>query len=572
MEKQEKQIKIEKLFKKIDKHDLLLITTALYIAIILAYELMYCNFEFITKSIPNYNFSVYRIISYFSIYLVFLKFKDKFIEQAIEGFQSQTKCLFVCAIFAITFSIAIGGIIILNVNKTISLSIVILFIASFAFNLLAIYISNNFTQNIIVTALIIGFIFSISITFNNQLDEKRHFLSSYSVSLGNFNLKAASIEENTSNLPRQMPAKYFVRYFNKYPSTSITKEFQEKDIKDIPNDYPTVSYFLSGLGICIARTLGGSIADIYITGRIFNLLGYIFLMILAIHVLPYKKKILYAVFFMPMLLALASVYSVDGVGAALMSLFIAYCLKLHEKDNINIKEIFILGLLLILASTIKSLGYIGIALIILILPLKKIYKQNKKYMKYIGTVIAIIILGVAFVYAARIKQPGDPRIKGTNTSMQLEYVMRNPIKYIKTLASHTKSIFTNLDELSFLNAPMFFYSTYYYVFIMLMAYLLFISITDGTKRLKVRTRVIFILTFLLIYIMTSTIMYLGYTPVKANYIMGFQMRYLLPILFLILSSISIKKLELKNKLKYNNLIISCISSAFLIISAVDAIL
>ena len=81
---------------------------------------------------------------------------------------------------------------------------------------------------------------------------------------------------------------------------------------------------------------------------------------------------------MPMLLALASVYSPDGIGTALVALFIAYCLKLHEKDNFNIKEISILLLLLILAASIKSVGYIGISLIIFVLPLKKIIKQNKK--------------------------------------------------------------------------------------------------------------------------------------------------------------------------------------------------
>lgn len=572
MKNQEKKINMQKLFAKINEQDFLLITTVLYVAIILIYELMYCNFEFITKSIPNYNFSLYRIISYFSIYFIFLKFKDKFIEKAINGFQSETKCLLVYIIFTFTISMLIGGIVLLITKRTIKLSISILFIACFAFDLLAIYISNNFTQNIIVTTLLIGTIFSISITFNNQLDEKRHFLSSYSVSLGNFNLKTASIEENTSKLPRQMPAKYFVRYFSQYPSNYITKDFQERDIKDTPNDYPTVSYFFSGLGIFMARIFGGSIADIYITGRIFNLLGYTVFVILAIRVIPYKKKILYAVFFMPMLLALSSVYSVDGIGTALMALFIAYCLKLHEKDNINIKEVMILIGLSILATTIKSIGYIGIALIIFILPLKKIYKQNKKYMKFIGVTFAIIILVVTLVCIARIKQPGDPRVKGTNTSMQLKYVISNPIKYVKTLVKHTKLIFTNLDELSFLNAPMFFSSTYYYCFIMLMSYILFISITDGSKRLKIRTRIIFVLTFLLIYTMTSTAMYLGYTPIEANYILGFQMRYLFPILFLILSSISIKKFTLKNKLRYDNLIISYISFAFLIVSALDAIL
>ena len=572
MEKEKNDFKVGTLLKKMDKQDFLLVTTIIYIAIVFVYEFMYCNFEFITNTISNYNFSLYRIIAYISIYLIFYKFKDNFIEKAINSFQSEIKCLFVYVVLSFALSIFAGGLVVLNINKTLELSMVILFVASLSVSLLAIYISNSITQNIIVTALLIGAIFSISITFNNQLDEKRHFLSSYSVSIGSFNLRHASIEQNTADMPRQMRPTYFVSFFNKYPSNNITKAFLDRDIKDKPNDYPTVSYIISGLGIFIARMLGGSVADIYITGRIFNLLGYIAIMVLAIKVLPYKKNVLYAIFFMPMLLALASVYSVDGIGTALMTLFIAYCLKLYEKDNISIKEILALIILLILAATIKSIGYIGIALIIFILPLKKIFKQNKKYIKYIAIIFAFMILIIGLAYMMRINEPGDPRTQGTDTHTQLNYIMKNPIHYCRIMLSHIKSTFTNLLCLSFLNAPMFFHKTYYYGFIALMTYLLFISITDSTKQLKIRTRLIFVLTFFVVFAMISTAMYLGYTPIEANYIEGFQMRYIFPILFLLLSAISIKKFELNNKFKCTNVIISCISSVFLIISAIDAIL
>lgn len=272
-----------------------------------------------------------------------------------------------------------------------------------------------------------------------------------------------------------------------------------------------------------------------------------------------------------MLLALASVYSADGLGTALIALFIAYCLKLYEKDDFKIKEISILLLLLLLAASIKSVGYIGISLIIFILPLKKIIKQNKEYIKYIIPLLLIILLAVVFVYKANINAPGDTRVEGTDTKTQFEYVLSNPVQYCKVLLKHTIDTFTSLREMSFLNAPMFFRKTYYSIFIIMIIYLLFISITDSSKQLKMKNRLLFCFTFFAVFAMTSTSMYLSYTSVGANYINGHQMRYIFPTLGLLLMSISIKKMELyiDKKFKYSNLYLSYPMMIFLIISVLD---
>lgn len=272
-----------------------------------------------------------------------------------------------------------------------------------------------------------------------------------------------------------------------------------------------------------------------------------------------------------MLLALASVYSADGIGTALTGLFTAYCLKLYEKENINIKQVSLLLLLLILAASIKSVGYIGISLVIFILPLKKIIIQNKKYIKYTVPLFIIILLAVLFIYKANINAPGDTRVLGTDTKEQFNYVVNNPIQYCKIMIKHTIDTFLNLRQMSFLNAPMFFHTTYYKVFLTISIYLLFISITDSSKQLKIKNRILFVLTFLIVFAMTSTSMYLSYTRVGANYINGHQMRYIFPTLVLLLMSISIKRfdLNLENKFKYSNLYIAFPTIIFLIISVLD---
>ena len=295
-------------------------------------------------------------------------------------------------------------------------------------------------------------------------------------------------------------------------------------------------------------------------------------MVLALKVLPYKKHIAYSVLFMPMILALGAVYSPDAISTALVALFIAYCLKLYEKSEVNIKDIILLILLMILASSIKSVGYIGIALIVFCLPLKKIIKANKKYMKYILLFFVILFIAVILTTKSSINAPGDPRVQGTNTSEQFKYVINNPLAYAKILTNHTIDTFTHLKGLSFLNAPMYFPTTYYKVFLVILAYLLFLSITDSSKQLPKRTRLIFMLSFLIVFAMTSTSMYLSYTPVGVQGINGYQMRYLFPILLLFFMSISIKKFELKDKFKYSNLYLCYPSAIFLIISVIDLLI
>ena len=87
---------------------------------------------------------------------------------------------------------------------------------------------------------------------------------------------------------------------------------------------------------------------------------------------------------------------------------------------------------------------------------------------------------------------------------QFNYVINNPIRYAKILTKHTIDNFDNLKNLSFLNAPMFFPKTAYKAFIVILAYLLFISVTDSSKHLSAKTRLIFILSFFVVFAMTST--------------------------------------------------------------------
>lgn len=81
---------------------------------------------------------------------------------------------------------------------------------------------------------------------------------------------------------------------------------------------------------------------------------------------------------MPMMLVLAGTYSIDGMCVGLVSIFVAYCLKIYNtSETISLKQFTILTLLFIAMLLAKSMAYILVALIVFILPLWKTLKKNK---------------------------------------------------------------------------------------------------------------------------------------------------------------------------------------------------
>lgn len=150
-----KTIQMEKPLKNLKQNDLFIITTVIYFAIALIYELFYCNYEFFTKQIEIYNFSIYRIIVYLGLFLIFYKFKDKFINDAIKSFDSNIKCNFIYITLVASLIFLIIILLTIYINNTINLKIIISFIVLLIFNLFAIYTSNNIYKNIIITRIVI---------------------------------------------------------------------------------------------------------------------------------------------------------------------------------------------------------------------------------------------------------------------------------------------------------------------------------------------------------------------------------------------------------------------------------
>ena len=419
---------MEKIKNKINSKIVLkTISIALYALVMLIFEFLYCNGEFskglINSNFVNFNFSLARVVCYAILGFVFVKFINKNVDEALKNLKNKYKIFAIIALI-IVFIAVIPYAMFRNIGFY---KFVLLALNFLMGELLVIYMSNDFIKNIIITFLTIGVLFCCITQFNGSLDEKKHFMSAFNTSIFNFGYKNNNIsEESIEQIPRVCSMKDSMKYFGmKYENKKF--ENNDTDMDSKPSNYNFIVYIPSAIGINFAKLLHGSVADVYIIGRIFNLLAYTLMIIGILKLLPFKKNVFYITYTLPMLLLLSASYSIDGICAGLVGLFVAYCLKIYKSDdNVGTKQIVILGILFSLSLLGKEMSYMFICILLFLLPISKIIKENKKSMLFVTLAVIVIMLALAKTtfFSADPVLISDPRNSNTSVKGQIEFILK----------------------------------------------------------------------------------------------------------------------------------------------------
>lgn len=566
-----------------NKRNITIYTLVALIFSVLFFELGYCNTSFIKQVINKqtviYNFSLCRFVLYILFITLYCIFKNKFIDVAIDTIRNKYKkvlLLILLPLLVVNLSIMIVFIIKLDLIYARAAAIEV--IASLLISLFIIYISNDFSKNVIVISCTFGVLFTFTTSFNHAIDEKKHFMSALNVSFLNFNYANKPITDNMiEKLPQLSKFTVIEDFLKNNYKPEVTSEINMEDTPSTPATYNILTYIFPAFGIAIARVLNGSIIDMYICGRLMNLILYTVLIFISMKLFPYKKNIFFVVAFMPYMLLLAASYSIDGICLGTIFIFTAYCFKIHkENDTITLKQFFILFGLFSILLIGKGLGYILIGFLVAILPL---YNTIKKYKKYIHI---IIICGIIFVIIAtmfliymknkNVTSNGDNRGEaGINGIEQLNLLITNPVHDLKLAIYHIKTTLLSFDWYANLYPSVFFTENSSYISFIMMFFILYIAITEDDYNFKLKDKSILILTFSLIYGMTSVILYLAFTPVGSLYVAGYQTRYIFPILPLLLSCISSSKIK-STKSDNKNMNLALVTGLFLTIGIIQLIL
>lgn len=568
--------------KNFSKKNITIYTVIILLVAMIIFEMGYCNPNFVKSIIKGgeveYNLSLCRIVIYVLFIVTYLIFKDKFIDLAIETMNNKYKrILTYTAILGMILFFTIVGI---NLYKTKLVALreeSIKLILTLLITLFIIYISNNVQKNVIVVACTFGIVFTFTTSFNHAIDEKTHFMSALNISFLNFDYSENPItDKKIEQLPQLSKFTVIDEFLKNNYTPDVSNEVDRSDIPSNPTTYNFIAYLPSALGIVIARILKGSIIDIYIVGRLMNLIIYTVLVYIAIKLLPYKKNIFFVIACMPYMLLLASSYSIDGLCLGTIYIFVAYCLKLYKQcETISLKQFGILTVLFVIAMLGKGTGYVLICLLVFMLPLYKTIKKNKKYMPIMVTcgiiVLLLVMFFILYMKNTKITSSGDTRGgNGINPLEQLNVVLTHPIFDAKLAMHHIKVTLLSFGWYSNLHQNTFFTEDNGYTMFVLMLFVLYIALTEDDHNFKIKDKVILILTFLAVYGMTSAILYLSFTPVGVLYVSGYQTRYIFPILPLLLSCISNNKVKCI-KSENRNMNISIGTGIFLIIGLLQLI-
>lgn len=555
-------------------------TIIIYLIGIFIFEFGYCNSNFLYNIIIGqldfeYHCFPIRILCYVAGIILICIFKNNFIKNSIETCKNKYKRIFIYVSLIITFIIFIAYVIIIFVNPLICRGMTIGLLSVFATDIFIIYVSNNVTKNVIVTIATFGIIFAISTDYNHAIDEKRHFMTAFNIANYNFDYSNNPItDKKLDKLPHFTKFTSIDAFLEEKYIPEITNEVNIQDIPSTPATYPFISYIFAAFGIFLAKNVGGSIIDMYILGRIFNLLFYGLLVTNAVKILPFKKNIFAIIFCMPLALLLSASYSIDGFCIGVVALFIAYCMKLYYNNKeITLKQFLILMSLFLLMLTAKSMSYIFVAIIVLILPLKKTLKKNKKYIPIMIAILllSIIALLITVVYIKNTQLVADTRGGNTNTSEQISILLNNPVHDLKLVLNQIKTTIFNFEWWSDLYISEFFTLDSIYIFFAMLLFVLYVSITEDDYNFTIKEKIILVISFLFVFGMTSLALYISFTEVGENYIAGYQTRYVIPILPILLFTISSTKLKKKINLN-RSMNVSIGNGVFLLVSLMLAIL
>lgn len=526
-------------------------TIVLYIIAILIYEIGICNGEKMLKGqdIP-YHFSLCRIILYIIFMIGLIINIHKFVDNAIDTFQGKNKRVVILAYCIVASMLMIY----VAIRWTSMYQILSLFIAMLMGTIFLIYVSSDYIKNVIVITFTLGIVFTFSTDFHHTLDEKKHIMTSINIASGNLDYVNEPLNNPLFNdIIFNCDMDSFAKMYGQKYEQKLTQEWNRTEeteiyyICSIPAEYNFILYLPSSIGILYTKLLGGSIADAYIIGRLFNLIVYSFMVVIMLKILPYKKKIFFAVYMLPLVLLLAGSFSTDGIAFGLLGLFIAYCLKLSEKEDkeIGIKQIVTLMILFIGCLLVKDFAYFAMIFLVLVLPIIKILKNNKKK---IPILILLILISVSIVFFLAMNKlnkvtqiGGDIRGGDTGVTGQLNFLMQSPKNIIEVGISHVCNSILNYNWYTYLNHPDFFGKYASQMFFVEMIFIIYIAITDNSKKIKKRTIMVSSITALLVFATTSLMLYLTFTPIGQINITGYQPRYIIPLVPLVLMLINHKR-------------------------------
>lgn len=407
-----------------------------------------------------------------------------------------------------------------------------------------------------VSALVLGSVFCFLIPIDNVPDEANaHITTAYHFSNKFLGIKDDShnVKERRSDLQTvynfaHVDNNKFVRYLAAASDNSnIDETLVNSNMGILQVGIFSFTYYLSAIGIAIGRLLSLNGILCLILGRLMNFILFLAVATYSIKKLKCFKNIMMFVYLLPMTLQQAFSLSYDSMVISLAIIIMTLTLNLFYEKKLTKKEIGVLVVSCVLISLCKHFAYAPIAFapmsyFLTKINFKKIFSDKRFKILAILLVFICLLLGCAIILY----------LKTYAAEGSMLYLIAHPKVLYKTVRS-TLNVFSEYYISSSLGGSMGLLDIQVNKAIMMVYYMfMFYVVTNSNDKRNVIPLyiayvfgAIFLVSFLGILISMYSWSFSG-GILQNNLVLGFQGRYMLPVMPLLFVAISSRCTEKNN--------------------------
>lgn len=402
----------------------------------------------------------------------------------------------------------------------------------------------KFEKLFVCTVLILGLAYVFVIPMYRGHDEHAHFFKAYEISTGVFNTPIINEHSITT-----IPSAFFdvlhedynteERYINATYYDDVIRsagvEVDEENTITVGGEYMAVysplPYIPQALTIRIMSLFTDNLLIIFYMTRIVNLLVSVFLLYLAIKIIPFGKNIIFFIAIIPTTLSQIASVSPDALTITSSILFVAYLLKLiFGKDKITIKNIITLAVIGTVLGLCKIV-YVPLALLTLLIPKEKYNKKRDRVLMCVLAVALPIIANLAWLGVASTHLS---LIDNNKSDAQKLNILSNPIEYLR-ICFYTLYHDFDLYLMQLFGGFMEHIEMVHVGWINVIAYIIiFIIIVlfdkDIKDKLDKKMKITISIVLFIICGLIYTSIYMQWSTLKNYYINGVQGRYFVELL------------------------------------------
>lgn len=295
----------------------------------------------------------------------------------------------------------------------------------------------------------------------------------------------------------------------------------------------SIAYIPSAIGIVLGRGIGLSYEGVFNLGRIFNLLTYVLTICFAIQRMKYGKVLVAAVGLIPTTIFMAVSFSYDSWVTGFTILGFAYFFaELQDDEPLTKKNIGIIIGSIALGCMPKAI-YFSLLFPLLFMPRRKFQDKRQRKRYYLAIIGAGVVLVSTFILPILLGGAGNADLRAgadVNSIEQIKYILNNPFTYAKMLIKYELDYISLVNSATMLQKFAYVGNGYFYSTVSLV--LVVVAFLDrGEERnchfIKGTTMIGCLATIIL----STTALYISFTPVGANTVVGMQGRYLIPTIF-----------------------------------------